>query len=147
MNRTAANGEFPLTQGIEHPQLFRHGQRGELAAQSAFTLDNFLQIKAHGGSLRNCLSNLRQQKRQLLDVIAVGQAVIAEYVALVAEFLYEGGGIGHRNCQSLLAAIVSNLVSRAPTSASNELRFCALSATAGFASTNSAISALTLTSI
>jgi hypothetical protein len=59
MNHSAANGEFPLTQGIEHPQLFRHGQRSELAAQNAFTLDNFLQIKAHGGSLRNWLSNFR----------------------------------------------------------------------------------------
>jgi hypothetical protein len=56
---TAANGEFTLTQGIEHPQLFRHGQRGELAAQRVFTLDKFLQIEGHSGWLKNCLSNFR----------------------------------------------------------------------------------------
>ena len=50
-------------------------------------------------------------------------------------------------CQSLLAAIVSNLVSRAAINASNELRLWVLRAADGFVSTNSATSALTLASI
>jgi hypothetical protein len=65
MNRTAPpNGEFPFAQGIQHPQLFRHGPRGEIAAQSAFAFENLLQVKAHGASLRNCRSNFRQAARR-----------------------------------------------------------------------------------
>ena len=58
MNRTAPNGEFPFAQGIEHPQLFRHGPRGEIAAQGAFACENLLQVKAHGASF-NLMSTLQ----------------------------------------------------------------------------------------
>ena len=36
-----------------------------------------------------------EQKRELLDVVAVRQAIIAQDVAVVPEFLNEGVGVGH----------------------------------------------------
>src|SRR2546425_1174490 len=58
-NRTATNGKFAFAHGIKHPQFFRHGPRGEVAAQGAFAFENLLQVEAHGASPRNCRSNFR----------------------------------------------------------------------------------------
>src|SRR5262245_56773367 len=44
----------------------------------------------------------RQQKRQLLYVIAVGQAVVAENVAVVPEFLNESSRAGHASVKVCL---------------------------------------------
>jgi hypothetical protein len=48
MNRGSPNGKFPLPQRIEHPQLFRHGPGGKLAALGAFAFKDLLQVEAHG---------------------------------------------------------------------------------------------------
>ena len=37
----------------------------------------------------------KEQKRQLLDVIAVRQPVVAQDVAVIPEFLNKGGGVGY----------------------------------------------------
>jgi hypothetical protein len=60
MIQTASKGKFPFSQGIQHPQFFRDGPRRQIPPQRAFALDNSLQVKAHGASLRNCRSNFRQ---------------------------------------------------------------------------------------
>ena len=60
MAGVTTNGEFPFAQSIQHPQFFADGPRGEVAAQGAFAGENFLQVKVHGASLRNCRSNFCQ---------------------------------------------------------------------------------------
>jgi hypothetical protein len=48
------------------------------------------------GRLRLLVGHLQEeQERQLLDVIAIGQAVVAEDIAVVPELLDQGGGVGH----------------------------------------------------
>ena len=61
-----------------------------------------------------------QQKRELFDVVAVGQAVITEDVAVVPEFLDEGGWCAH----FFPSEIESSLASSATTRASNDERLC-----------------------
>ncbi len=62
------------------------------------------ELLGHGGRLVERRTRLlirhleEQQKRQLLHIIAVGQTVIAENVAVIPELLDELGGVAsHRN--------------------------------------------------
>ena len=69
LNRTTTNGQFAFAQGVEHPQFFRNGPRGQVTPLAFVPHDPYrAQLAALAAQVRARVSNDRDE---LLGNVAV----------------------------------------------------------------------------